>query len=579
MEGKKKALSKAKDHCKVAFLSIKLAPLQAITMIVLAFCTGPLLALATQKLGDLINSIPAYSETGRLTEPIIILLTMLALYLAGYLASYISQLMSCRVNERMQAYIIEDMMRMTSRVSYLDFISGEHRDKQYSILDYISVYLTYAVNGMISILRGVVMFVSYAVMLYSVVGIIPGIIGIVIVLVAAVVQSKVSIDSFDTALKNANASRRASYLDKLYRDKAASAEMELFSFSKRIRTLFEDNFETMASSVRKTNRKNEMISLILQAAIALASAFAIFAMFKWNQIQDAGQMMIALTSYFAMIGAAEIVSRSVGNFTIGARAAINYVDYRDKYQLKDTGASLEQESDLPLKLEHVSFSYGDHRVLEDISLAVEKGQTVALVGENGAGKTTLANIILGLFPCEGKAEVFGKDAFASRMASRNDAVAVLQRPAEHLGYSVSENIGFDRQPDADMLAELDPFFAEVNMDETVGEMLGGRNFSGGQWQKIALARCLTSNAGLAILDEPTAALDPITEAEVFARFVELRGNRANILITHRLGAVRNADWIYVLKDGKVFEQGTHDALMQRGGYYADMFNAQAQWYQ
>ena len=117
------------------------------------------------------------------------------------------------------------------------------------------------------------------------------------------------------------------------------------------------------------------------------------------------------------------------------------------------------------------------------------------------------------------------------------------------------------------------------MDETVGEMLGGRNFSGGQWQKIALARCLTSNAGLAILDEPTAALDPITEAEVFARFVELRGNRANILITHRLGAVRNADWIYVLKDGKVFEQGAHDALMQRGGYYADMFNAQAQWYQ
>ena len=110
MEGKKKALSKAKDHCKVAFLSIKLAPLQAITMIVLAFCTGPLLALATQKLGDLINSIPAYSETGRLTEPIIILLTMLALYLAGYLASYISQLMSCRVNERMQAYIIEDIM-------------------------------------------------------------------------------------------------------------------------------------------------------------------------------------------------------------------------------------------------------------------------------------------------------------------------------------------------------------------------------------------------------------------------------------------------------------------------------------
>lgn len=238
----------------------------------------------------------------------------------------------------------------------------------------------------------------------------------------------------------------------------------------------------------------------------------------------------------------------------------------------------------------ISFTYpsSDQPALTDVSLHIDAGEVVALVGENGSGKSTLAKVLAGLYrPTAGKVAWDGVGIANVDQTEFSRKVAVIFQDFLRYHLSASDNIGLGRYDAAGDRASIiaaaeqagaDGFIDKLSdgYDTLLGpEFLGGIDLSVGQWQRMALARAFFRNAPFVILDEPTAALDAKAEHELFDKIRTLLKGRTVLLISHRFSSVRTADRIYVLHEGQVVEDGTHHELVAAGGRYAEMFNLQA----
>ena len=243
--------------------------------------------------------------------------------------------------------------------------------------------------------------------------------------------------------------------------------------------------------------------------------------------------------------------------------------------------------------EDVGFRYpnSDRWAVRRLSFSLKPGERLALVGENGAGKTTLAKLLVRLYdPTEGRILLDGRDLRDYDVASLRRHVGVIFQDFVRYDFLLRENIAvgsIEHREDEAAIREA----AERSLADAVAERLAGRydqmlgrrfeggvDLSGGEWQKVALARAYLRDAQLLVLDEPTAALDARAEYEVFLRFSELTAGKMAVLISHRFSTVRMADRILVLRGGELAEDGTHDELVARGGLYAELFGLQAAGY-
>jgi ATP-binding cassette subfamily B protein len=247
-----------------------------------------------------------------------------------------------------------------------------------------------------------------------------------------------------------------------------------------------------------------------------------------------------------------------------------------------------------LRLEHVSYLYpeADRPALEDISFAIEPGETVALVGENGAGKTTLAKLIAGLYsPTSGRISYNGQDIKSLVPAEWYAHIGFVFQDFNRYEGSIRENIAYGdwqrllNNPEAvRKVASQADLLSLINSlpradETTIGRYVGEHNLSIGQWQKLAIARAVArQNALLFILDEPTASLDAQAEYQLFQQFRTLTSGKTTLLISHRFSTISLADRIVVLADGRMIEQGTHQDLMRVNGRYAQLYKLQSQQY-
>jgi len=251
--------------------------------------------------------------------------------------------------------------------------------------------------------------------------------------------------------------------------------------------------------------------------------------------------------------------------------------------------------------ENVGFRYpGSERwAVRNVDMVLQPGERVALVGENGAGKTTITKLLARLYdPTEGKITLDGVDLKDYDLASLRHAIAVIFQDFVRYDMRFDENIGvgeieavrgeldknngtpaaITEAAENSLAASLLPRF-EKGYQQMLGRRFDdGVDLSGGEWQKIALARAYIRDAQVLILDEPTAALDARAEYEVFLRFSELVAGRMAVLISHRFSTVRMADRIIVLRNGKVEEQGSHEELLAKHGLYEELFTMQAAGY-
>ena len=270
-----------------------------------------------------------------------------------------------------------------------------------------------------------------------------------------------------------------------------------------------------------------------------------------------------------------------------------YIESEAKIKANEGGAEPQRTAN-GISLKHVSFSYdGEKEVLKDISINIRGGEKIAIVGKNGVGKSTLVKLLLQLYrPQSGEIEMDGKPAEMYSLKAYRDRFGVAFQNTQLYAVSVAENVlmkPYDEEETEkeriigalkngrlyDRVVEEEKGIETVVTKEFDGD---GIEFSGGQAQKLALSRVYARDCGVVILDEPSAALDPISEAEMYESIIDLMKEKTVILISHRLSACRKVDRIYVIEDGKIAEQGSHTELLHKDGIYAAMWHLQASGY-
>lgn len=269
-----------------------------------------------------------------------------------------------------------------------------------------------------------------------------------------------------------------------------------------------------------------------------------------------------------------------------------FLEYPEPFKFED-GKPVSKADAYELKLENVSFRYpgAEKDTIHGLNLTVHPGEKLAIVGLNGAGKTTLVKLLCGLFdPTEGRVMLNGEDIRAFNRREYYSLFSAVFQEFSVLDVTVAENIaqtkdGIDYEKVNDCIekAGLTKMIADLpkGLDTHVGRevFLDGVLFSGGQTQRLMLARALYKGGPILMLDEPTAALDPIAENDIYMKYNEMTSGKTSMFISHRLASTRFCDRIIFVADGHIAEEGTHESLLALGGEYAKLFEIQSRYYQ
>jgi ATP-binding cassette subfamily B protein len=304
-----------------------------------------------------------------------------------------------------------------------------------------------------------------------------------------------------------------------------------------------------------------------------------------------------------VIGAFTSVSGTLGNISSTFVAVDQHTTFLEDYfsflsidrlvpvpkPARDVPKSLEAG----IEFDDVAFTYpgGTEPAVKNLNLHIRSGELIALVGENGAGKSTLVKLLLRFYdPTSGAVRVGGADLRELDPEALRSRIGVLFQDYASYELSVRENVQMGRPgqigDDQRVLAALEDARSDwllkkmpKGLDAKVGRLFeGGHDLSGGEWQRLALARIMYRDADIWILDEPTSSLDPEAEAAIFAELKEILKGRIGIVISHRFSTVRIADRIAVIADGKIAELGSHEELLRANGRYAQLFELQAAGY-
>jgi ATP-binding cassette, subfamily B, bacterial len=394
--------------------------------------------------------------------------------------------------------------------------------------------------------------------------------------------------------------REALYTSNLLQDRQSAKEIRLFGLKEYLIKRWSEIFLKNRNEALRLAKKQQFITLGLDglnSLIYIGSSFFIIKLIlqKTLKIGD-----------FIAIGQA--VQQSLNSVNRGSTQLARI--YEDSLYLSDFFNFIEFDNPViqpqqgnekfpnPVKngitIENVNFSYfgGSRDVLKNISLHIQTGEKIAIVGENGSGKTTLIKCLLGLYPVtEGNIYIDNLDIQKIVQSDLHQNFTVIFQDFMKYSYTIRENIAlgnlslnenFRKIQEVALSTGVDEFTKHFKngYDTYLGRYLReGEDLSGGQWQKIALARALIRDAQIVILDEPTAALDPKAEMDVFNQFDFLTQNKTAIFISHRMSATKLADRIVVMKNGEIVEVGTFTELIELNGEFTRMYKSQSQHYQ
>lgn len=390
--------------------------------------------------------------------------------------------------------------------------------------------------------------------------------------------------------------RRTEYLGEVLTGRDNVDERTLFGYSDEINGKWQNQYEAGRKLQLKVTARMFLFikgSSLLLALISLLVALTLIGPVLTGQM-TAGWFMGIISAVFGMIQKLGFqMSRSLENISRVGEYMKDLTAFAAMSQTKDAltepdARPLEFNS---LEFRNVSFRYpGSERlVLDGMSFKMEAGRHYAFVGKNGAGKTTITKLLTGLYPqYQGEILVNGKELREYSASAVKALFSVVYQDFSRYYIRLKDNIALGdlhrkgNEMEAAHLAGLDETVNSLNhgLDTPLGKiMAGGQDLSGGQWQRVAIARSLNSRAPVKILDEPTSALDPISESLLYRDFERLMQGKTTVFVSHRLGSTKLADEILVIGSGRIIERGTHDELMAANGSYAGMFEAQRGWYQ
>ncbi|MDE6054200.1 MAG: ABC transporter ATP-binding protein/permease, partial [Lachnospiraceae bacterium] len=373
-------------------------------------------------------------------------------------------------------------------------------------------------------------------------------------------------------------------------------ERTLFGYGDAVNHIWQEQYEAGRRPQIKVTAKNFMISKgssMLLALISLLVALTLIGPVVAGQM-TAGMFMGIVSAVFGMIQKLGFqMSRSLENIS---RAGEYMKDLSEFAALSKTENALTKPDAVPVPIDslefcNVRFRYPNSNkyILDGLSFQLEAGRHYAFVGKNGAGKTTITKLLTGLYTeYEGEILINGKELRSYPISTIKAMFSIVYQDFAKYFIQIKDNIALGdvhstgKEAEAAHVAGLNEAIGKLEngLHTPLGKILkGGQDISGGQWQRVAIARSLVSRAPVRILDEPTSALDPISESNLYRDFENLIQGKTTIFVSHRLGSTKLADEILVIDDGKITERGTHEYLMEKNGQYAEMFEAQREWYQ
>ena len=453
------------------------------------------------------------------------------------------------------------------------------------------------VNRTFGLLQNLLSLASYAILLFAFSP------WAVLVLVLAglpsfFAEAKFSGDAFRLFRWRSPETRMQMYLETVIAREDGVKEVKLFQLGPRLLQRYRDIFHKLFREDRKLTLRRDSWGF----GLGLISTAAFYGAYAWIVVATVNREITlgAMTMYLMLFrqgqsAVAAILSAISGMYEDNLYVS-NLYEYLEQPVISRSGTKTEgPDPARGLELEHVSFAYpgASELALENVSLQLRPGQSLAVVGENGSGKTTLIKLITRLYePTQGRILLDGLDLADWDIEALRRRIGVIFQDFGRYQFSVGENIGAgdvdnidnkERWVEAAERGMAAPFIDVL--PDGYNTQLGrwfkdGRELSGGQWQKIALSRAfMRSNADILVLDEPTAAMDAASEAAIFEHFRQMRARKMTILISHRFSTVRSAEQIIVIDRGKVLERGNHDSLMAENGRYAQLFRLQAKGYQ
>ena len=354
--------------------------------------------------------------------------------------------------------------------------------------------------------------------------------------------------------------------------------------------LFEDTMKLLTEKVWKAERKTALLQLLLDFTAFVGMALSAYMLFRATM---SGEITVGMfAAVFAALGQIfaimqEIVTQHIGNMNRDMGKVVNFIRLLDMPER--TGTEGETDFARGVAAKDISFTYPgrDKPAIKNVSLEIAEGETIAIVGENGAGKSTLVRLLTGIYrPSEGKVFIGGLDTAVASPASVYKGVSGVFQKYQRYKMTLKENVAIsDVSAEAgaekihSVLSEADFEIGDIKLDDMLSPEFGGIDLSGGQWQRIAIARGLYRVNGFIVLDEPTSAIDPIEETKIYKQFEQLAKGKCAVVVTHRLGSAKLAHRIVVMDGGEIVDIGTHEELMSHPGKYATMWEKQAQWYE
>ena len=390
--------------------------------------------------------------------------------------------------------------------------------------------------------------------------------------------------------------REMNYYSSLVTNKDMVKEIKVLGLSDTLEEKYRKSFGKYYGGLRRMILRECLMQVLVSLVYVLASGL-LFVWVAYNVVFDGGEIgdwslyTNALTSITTYVGT---IVASTATIYEGTLFIENMLDFmKEEVNIKPTLVAPRIPSRNTIhviEFKNVAFSYPGckEKVINNVNLRLQTDESVVLVGLNGAGKTTLLKLLMRLYdPTEGVITLDGYDIREYDVRALYDMYGIIFQDFGKYADTVSENIRFGDVRRETLRAEIEKSAFDANADGFIRELpLGyetpltrmfeenGIELSGGQWQKLSIARAFYKNSDILIMDEPTASLDPLAEQDVFNRFEELSRGKISVFVSHRLGSAVTAGKIVVLEGGEVKEMGTHEDLMSLGGIYNHLFTTQ-----
>jgi ATP-binding cassette subfamily B protein len=415
---------------------------------------------------------------------------------------------------------------------------------------------------------------------------------------AFIAQSQYAELHFRVLSWRAPESRQLTYLEHLLTDYDAVKEIKLFRLGEPLLGRYADLFWKFLKQDQQIAQGRSFAS-VGWGLLATLSYYGAYAWIVWRAVGGEitlGDMTLYLGIFRSSQNTFEAIFYGLSELYENGLFMSNlftFLELKPQMLIVTKPIAVPQKISYGIEFQNVSFRYvgQDGWAIKNLNLKIQPGEKIALVGPNGAGKTTLIKLLTRLYdPTEGKILLDGTDLREYDLGELRQRIGVIFQDFVRYHVSAAENIGFGQiemladRPRIETAATKSGAHALIaSLPEKYETMLGrwfskGRDLSGGEWQKIALARAFMRDCEILVLDEPTAALDAENEMKVFQQFRELTTDKTAVLISHRFSTVRMADRIFVIDHGGITEQGTHAELLAQSGTYARLFNLQAESY-